>query len=163
MRHSLKQRFIALLLLMAYTITGTSVMPAAMALAAWIDGSHSLIVSQSENGMRLTLHHRSDAYTPEVNDHHNALARVLVRLCKASDAGDHQLVSSQFDSSASSEREEIARAAKEAPQVNLAATFQLTLIAINPARDTTRASGFKEVQMPRHRIRPMLATVQLLI
>jgi hypothetical protein len=163
MRHSLKQRFIALTLLMAYTITGTSVMPAAMALAAWIDGSHSLVVSQSESGMKLTLHHRSDAYTPEVNDHHNALARVLVRLCKASDAGDHQLVSSQFDSSANSVREDLARAAKEAPQVNQAATFQLTLIAINPARDTTRSSGFKEVQMPLHRILPMLATVQLMI
>jgi hypothetical protein len=86
-----------------------------------------------------------------------------VRLCKASDAGDHQLVSAQFDSSSRGEREDIARATKEAPQVNLAATFQLTLIAINPARDTTRASGFKEVQTPRHRIRPMLATVQLLI
>jgi len=163
MRHSLKQRFIALLLLMVYTITGTSVMPAAMALAAWIDGSHSLAVAHSESGVRLTLHHSRSAYTPEVADHQNTLARVLVSFSKASEAGDHQLVSSQFDSSASSEREDIARATKEAPQLNHAATFQLMLTTFNPARDTTRASGFNVVHTPRHSIRPMLAAVQLLI
>lgn len=163
MRHSLKQRFIAFMLLMAYTITGTSVMPAAMALGAWIDGSHSVLVSPSENGLRLTLHHRRDAYTPEVNDHHNALARVLVRLCKASDAGDHQLVAAQFDSSARGERVDMARATKEAPPVNLAATWQLTLVAIHLVRETIRARDFNEPPRPGCRIGPMLATVKLLI
>lgn len=163
MQHSLKQRIIALVLLMAYTITGTSVMPAAIALAAWIDGSHSLVVSQSESGVRLTLHHSSSAYTPEVADHQNTLARVLVSFCKASDAGDHQLVSAQFDSSTNSGREDIARTSKEAPQENIAATFQLTLIAIQPARDTIHNSGCKEPPVRRPGIGSMLATVQLLI
>jgi hypothetical protein len=163
MRHSLKQRFIALLLLMAYTITGTSVMPAAVALGAWIDDSHSLIVSKSENGVRITLHHRSDDYTPEVNDHRNALARVLVSLCTSSDEGDHQLVSSQFDSRISIERDDLCRFITGTPQVNHAATFQLTLLTFIPTHGTTRVSGFMEVQTPRHSIRPMLATVQLLI
>lgn len=159
----MKQRFIALVLLMAYTITGTSVMPAAIALAAWIDGSHSLVVSQSESGVRLTLHHSSSAYTPEVADHQNTLARVLVSFCKASDAGDHQLVSAQFDSSTDSEREDITRATKEAPKENLAGTFHLTLIAIQPARDTIHTSGYKEPPVGRPGISSMLDTVRLLI
>ncbi|MDZ4288984.1 MAG: hypothetical protein U0984_13540, partial [Prosthecobacter sp.] len=58
MRHSLKQRFIAFVLLMAYTITGTSALPAVLTCIASIDGSHAVFVTQSPQGTRLMLHHR---------------------------------------------------------------------------------------------------------
>jgi len=163
MRHSFQQRVIALILLMAYTITGTSILPAAMVLAAGIDDSHTVIVSHSDAGTRLTLHHRSNDYTPALADHRSSLARALVSLCKVSDAGDHLLSSSQIKSNADKERETLNHLANHDAGVNAAATFLLSLTAPQPIRDTTRVLVFQEWHIRPQSITPMLACVQLLI
>ena len=98
MRLSLLQRLTALMLLMAYTVTGTSVMPAMMALAAWMDGEHEVVISQSESGTSVTLHHVEGSYTPDVEDHQKMLGKFLVSFCRAAVEGDHQMKASRCDS-----------------------------------------------------------------
>lgn len=163
MSHSLKHRFIALLLLMAYTVTGTSVLPAVMAGVAGLDGGHVVLVAQSEHGTRLTLHHRDHEFTPSVTDHEGALARTLVSLCHASESGDHQFNSTRADTGTRVERDAAACAVKQAPAVNLAATFQMAHTALFTARDTIRAGGYHEAPPPHQGVRRVRASVQLLI
>jgi hypothetical protein len=133
MRFTSFQRLIASLLLTAYAVTGTSIMPAALALMAWMDGGHSVRVVQSETGTRVTLHHNSDDYTPDVEDHSSTLARVLVSLCSASDSGDHQMTSSSIEAGTRLEREEHGSSVRKVPELNLPATFQHRL-TLQPMR-----------------------------
>ncbi len=112
MRQRPALRLTALLLLMAYVISGTSVMPGSIALAAGIEGSHAVYVSESEHGTRVMLHHtRESGYTPCVGDHRTALARLIVSLSNRSPQGDHQIVSAQCDSGPNVERQKAAREA----------------------------------------------------
>jgi hypothetical protein len=83
-------RFTALLLLAAHLVTGTSALPALAALAAGLEGSHAVIVVQSQHGTKIFLHHEHE-FTPRVADHKSHLARWIVRLCKNSGVGDHLL------------------------------------------------------------------------
>jgi hypothetical protein len=163
MRFSLQQRLIASVLLMAYAITGTAIMPAAMALAAWVDGSHSVVVSQSAEGTQLTLHHRQNEFTPSVEDHQNTLARVLVSFCKASEGGDHQLKSGHIDTTSKTERESHRDAIKRTPQLNLIETCGLLLSFQFPASATLYPLRYADLTVTHLGISPMLATVQLLI
>lgn len=163
MRFSLQQRLIAFVLLMAYAITGTAIMPAAMAFAAWLDGSHSVLVSQSEEGTQLTLHHRQNEFTPTVADHQNTLARVLVSFCKASEGGDHQLKSGYIDTTSKNERESHQDVIKRTPPLNLTETCDLLLSFLFPASATLRPLSYPDIPVNHLGITPMLATVQLLI
>lgn len=163
MRFSLQQRLIASVVLMAYAITGTAIMPAAMALAAWVDGSHTVMVSQSAEGTQLTLHHRTGAYTPSIQDHQTALARVIVSLCKASDGGDHQLKSGRIDRTTQGARESQQDAIKRTPQINLTETCELLLSFQFPTSAMMRSSSYPDLPVIQQGISPMLATVQLLI
>lgn len=163
MRPASVQRLIASLLLMAYAITGTSIMPAAMALMAWMDGGHSVMVVQSETGTRVTLHHRSDDYTPDIEDHRSPLARVLVSICSASDSGDHQMTSSSIEAGTRLERDEQGSTVKKAPELNFPATIQHRL-TLQPLRHEVRhtALALDETQMKTDSLRT-LSTVRLLI
>jgi hypothetical protein len=163
MRFSLQQRLIAFVVLMAYAITGTAIMPAVMALAAWVDGSHTVMVSQSAEGTQLTLHHRTGAYTPSVGDHQSPLARAIVSLCKASDGGDHQLKSGQIDTTTQGARESQQDAVKRTPQINLTETCELLLSFQFPTSAMMRPSSYPDLPVIQQGISPMLATVQLLI
>jgi hypothetical protein len=163
MRFTSVQRLIASLLLMAYAITGTSVMPAALALMASMDGGHSVSVVQSETGTRVVLHHRSDEYTPEIEDHRSPLARVLVSICSASDSGDHQMTSSSIEAGTRLEREQQGSQVKKAPELNFPATIQhrLTLLPLRHEAPHT-APGLDEPPLMTDSLRT-LATVRLLI
>lgn len=163
MRFTPFQRLIACLLLMAYAITGTSIIPAAMALMAWMDGGHSVRVVQSETGTRVTLHHNSDDYTPDVEDHSSPLARVLVSLCSASDSGDHQMTTSSIEAGTRLERDEQGSSVRKAPELNLPATFQHRL-TLQPMRHQERhtAPGLDEPPLMKDGLRT-LSTVRLLI
>ena len=114
MRHSLLKRLTALLLLMAHAITGTSALPALTTLAADLEGSHAVMVSQSQHGTQVVLHHRPHEYTPAVDDHKHALARMLVRLCRTSEEGDHKLSVEALSSGLAEEKEKQARGKKQA-------------------------------------------------
>jgi hypothetical protein len=163
MQFSLQQRLIAFLVLMAYAMTGTAIMPATMALAAWVDGSHTILVSQSDEGTQLTLHHRSDEFTPAIEDHPKTLARVIVSLCKGSEGGDHQLKSGHIDTTAQKERDEHQDAIKSRPSYNLTETRELLLSFQFPTSATTRPCGDADRPASQQDLAPMLATVQLLI
>lgn len=158
------QRLIALLLLMAYTITGTSALPAAIAVLAAVDGGHEVLIGQTENGVRVTLHHRPGEYTPCLADHHHALTRALVSLCRSSGQGDHQLSSARFETNAESEKKSLAHAAKQPAPVNTAATLLLCQIFTATARATSR-QGMTTIMPMLHgpAQRPVLTTVQMLM
>ncbi|MES2598202.1 MAG: hypothetical protein V4662_22905 [Verrucomicrobiota bacterium] len=113
MRHSLLKRLTGLLLLLAHAITGTSALPAITTLAADLEGSHAVMVSQGEQGTQIVLHHRPHEYTPEVDDHSNAIARVLVRLCNTSHEGDHRLSTEALSSGLTEETVKQVRAKKQ--------------------------------------------------
>ena len=158
------QRLIALLLLMAYTITGTSALPAAIAVLAAVDGGHEVLIGQTENGVRVTLHHRPGEYTPCLADHHHALTRVLVRLCSSSRQGDHQLASSRFESTADSEKKCLARVSKRPAPVNMAATLLLCQAFTDTARATSRQGVYTFMPVQHGpAFRSMLSTVQMLV
>lgn len=163
MRTSWQLRFIASLVLMAYAITGTAIMPAAMALVAWMDGSHSVLISQSEEGTQLTLHHRQDAFTPAVEDHQNALTRAIVSLCRASEGGDHQLKSGRIDASSSNSRGSSEDVVKRVPELNVIQTTELLLSFRFPASVMTRPLPVVDLSVTTTSLAPLLATVQLLI
>lgn len=162
MKRPVHQRLIALALLVAYAITGTSVMPAMVAMAAWIDGSHSVVVAQSEEGMEVTLHHRKDQYTPRVSDHDNSLTKLLVSMCKASDAGDHQMRTAHVSSNANI-RDAVERQIQKSPTLNFQETHILSLSTSWPLRDVTRVILVQDIHEKCLHPRPIPATVQLLI
>lgn len=163
MRHTLKQRIIALVLLMVYTITGTAVMPAAVALAAWVDGSHAVVVSSSLEGTQVRLQHRSDEFTPAIDDHGSALARMIVSFCHASSRGDHQICSSQLDTSVSVERDSFERINVLPAQVDLAKAWHHPQIMPSNVPATLISSRFQESRLSHSDIRQMLATVRLMV
>jgi hypothetical protein len=92
-------RPIAALLLLAYLVSGTSVVPGLIAAAAAIDGSHNVMVGKSSDGISLTLRHRSGDFTPGINDHSSPLARAVVAMTKSSNTGDHTLLTQQMEDS----------------------------------------------------------------
>lgn len=119
-------RLVALLLSLAYTSTGTSMLPGVVMTAAWADGSHEVRIVQSEHGMQVRLHHGDEEnFTPEVADHPSAFTRVLVRMCAPAREGDHNLSTQCVSGSALVSREDAMRATKPPPAVNLTATIEL--------------------------------------
>ena len=161
MQNALHQRSIALVLLVAYAITGTSIVPALASFAAMLDGSHTVMVQQSEQGTRLTLLHERTHYTPRVDDHGGALARLVVSMCVASDTGSHELDSSHISSNSRAERDLEVVDGKTAPQFNWQAThalpdFRLSCDVSRGKRDDP------ELHVPCH-FRIALSAVRLLI
>lgn len=138
MQNALHQRFIAMVLLVAYAITGTSLLPALVSLAAALDGSHTVQVRRSEQGTTLTLLHRQADYTPQVDDHRNSVARLIVSMCKASEAGSHELSSSCISTGSLVGRDADDREVKNAAQVNCQATRALVFSSRHPVGDTSR-------------------------
>lgn len=161
MQNALHQRSIALVLLVAYAITGTSLVPALASFAAMLDGSHMVMVRQSEQGTRLTLLHESANYTPRVDDHGGALARLVVSMCAASDTGSHELDSSHISARSSAERDLEVLDGKSAPQFNWQATHALPDFRLS--YDVSRGKRDEpELQIPCH-FRVALSAVRLLI
>jgi len=159
----LKQRLIALLLLMAYTITGTSIMPAALALAAWVEGSHAVMIRQTDAGTSVTLHHRRGTYTPDVSDHQSSLAKVLVSFCRSSEAGDHQLSVSRCVSTTTTYRETLEKCIKASVEVNHAATFQFSIIMPSHRHAMMHEPVWHQSTLLKNGLPRMLTTVRLLI
>ncbi|MBK8091606.1 MAG: hypothetical protein IPK32_06370 [Verrucomicrobiaceae bacterium] len=135
MTSSFTQRFIACVLLMAYAMTGTSILPGVVAVMAALDGSHQMHVIGAEKGIGLLLEHRAGQYTPEVRDHRNLLGQVATSLCRSQQGGTHQFDSSRLSDSGRIEREH-ARDDLSAPKMQI-----LTSTWFGPAFSFSRSTG----------------------
>lgn len=159
----LVHRLIAALLLLAYASTSTSLMPAVMTLLAEVEGSHESRVHLGESGAQVVLHHRQSEFTPAVNDHHCALARVLVSFCQSDREGDHQMTTAQLAGSAGVERVEISKARSVDELFNAQATTEWQhLLHISQPR-VTRDNVFAPRVSISHQPPSLLTTIQLLI
>ncbi|MCA1962321.1 MAG: hypothetical protein LDL31_00065 [Prosthecobacter sp.] len=116
MRLSLLQRLIYCIVLTAYAVTGTAVMPALMAIAAGIEGSHQVAVTETGHGVHLAMRHLKGSFTPAVSDHPSQTARLLVSLCKSTEQGDHLLCSEQFSAIANQNESQNQRITRAEPQ-----------------------------------------------
>lgn len=159
----MQQRFTALILLMVYAITGTSLMPAMMLMLATFDGSHAIQVRQSDQGTQLLLHHKVGDYTPQVCDHQNTLAKFIVSMCRPNTEGDHKMISAHVASSVNSERDLLLKTAvKNSPMLNYLATSSLVLWVPKPDTPSFVKGLVRDEPVFRQR-QLSLATVQLLI
>lgn len=158
----LSHRILASILLMAYAITGTAIMPAVMVMMANLDGSHGVQVQESENGTQLVLRHSTGHYTPRVEDHSENLARVLVSMSAPDSHGDHSLVSAHVKGSITSARDLLELMVKNTPALNYTATACLVISVPSSVRhDPLPLCLSAESCLPKSK--PVLATVQLLI
>lgn len=155
----LYHRIIAALVLMAYAITGTSLMPVAVVMLAALDGSHDVVIRQSEQGTQLVLHHRVHEFTPQLTDHRKCMARVLVSLCRPNQEGDHQLVSAHVTSTACLD---VMPSISPPVALNAEATLALKFSLECPVRDMIRAPMTTKEFWISHQP-PLLSTIQLLI
>ena len=156
-------RFTALLLLVAYAITGTSVMTAAAAMLADLDGSHEMIVLESDQSTQIVLHHREGAETPEVADHVNASLRVLVCFCREDQNGDHHFSSVHLTSVASTERHIVADVMLHPVSINFEATQTLRHSFEQQVRDMIRHQIKRDPEHKTSDWRSSKMAVQLLI
>ena len=131
-------RIIAALVLMAYAITGTSLVTAVAVVLAELDGSHDVMISESAQGMQLVLHHRHGEYTPQTKDHSKCMARVLVSFCRQDQEGDHCLSPAHVSSTAITERFNAAKSGSLPLTLNLNATLALILSLELPVCDMIR-------------------------
>jgi hypothetical protein len=131
-------RIIAALVLMAYAITGTSLLPAVAVALAELDGSHDVMISASAQGMQLVLHHRHGEYTPQTKDHSKCMARVLVSFCRQDQEGDHRLAPAHVTSTAFTERFNAAKSGSPLVSLNIHATRALMRSLELPVRDMIR-------------------------
>ncbi len=163
MRSLLHQRLIALLLLVAYAITGTSLLPAVVSLAATAEGSHAVQVGRSAASTQVVLHHRAAEYTPATNDHATPLARLIVSLCRPSAEGDHSLSIQSMSGSLLVSRDEVKREIKDTPALNLPATVAWVATQLFPVcsmQPVVPACFAAADKLSQQRV---LATVRLLI
>lgn len=163
MRLSLLHRLTGLLLLMAHAITGTSALPAITTLAADLEGSHEVFVSQGEQGTQVLLHHRPHEYTPEVYDHDDPLTRTIVRMCRTSQEGDHKLSTEAMSSGRAEDKEKQARAKRQPTAGSIiTSTSWAHRSAMLPARGI-RAGFGRDQGMTARTLRAILSSVRLMV
>jgi hypothetical protein len=125
MRQRLIHRLIAVLLLTAYGVVGTSALPAVLAFVAAWDSSHQLVVRESKDGFEIALHHQSGCMTPDVSDHDSDIAKWLVSLSKPTQQGDHLVVCPDAITATTAHESLLkARVLKSAALENLYATLE---------------------------------------
>lgn len=159
------QRLICLGLLLAYAVAGTAIVPAAVLTLATVDGGHATFVNESSEGTQLILHHRPSHRTPKVGDHASAAARLVVRLCRPADEGDHLVISPHVTGKITTASDKEMRQLQGNSVRNDQATSHFVL-AMNSChvRDMTCAvSGWNPHVSGMRQLRQVLATVQLLI
>lgn len=154
-------RIIAALLLMAHAVTGTSLLPGAVAALADLEGSHQGLISIGRGETRVILHHTRD-FTPEVGDHQHCLARFIVRFCQADQAGDHQMTTAGVAGSFEEKRPEAGKVRSVHELTNLPATNAwLSLQPVSQSafhRERTRRQ-----QPPLSQVPHSVMTVRILV
>ncbi len=160
------QSWIAALLLVAYTVTGTSLLPGLVSLAAMIDGSHELLIAEASTGTTLTLHHRPDDFTPRATDHSNTAARVLTAFCAIDSKGDHRLSTSRLKSLCTSPAESAhapSLAAKAVVENEQATILLATTLRLAPQDFGEQIAAPTTGMVPLLPLMERLSTVQILV
>lgn len=160
---SLSNRFTALFLLVAYVITGTPVLTGTAVILADLDGSHEMIIQESNQTTQIVLHHRAGAETPEVADHANASLRVLVCFCREDQNGDHHFSSAHLTSVAFAERHFVADDVIHPVSINFQATETLRHSFEQQVRDMIRHHASRDWEQDTIEWQPSMMAVQLLI
>jgi hypothetical protein len=163
MRLPIHQRLIAFLLVLAYASTSTAAVPALVGWAAALEGSHTVNVAKSASGMQITLHHVRGDFTPKIADHQNALARVMVSLCKASQSGDHHLDASQLKDGPSACRDRLVDSSLAAWPASAWPEQSRHALPLSLALMNNRVLKARQSHDIRHRAPACLATILMLI
>lgn len=90
MRNSrgLLHRLWAAVCLAAYLGVATSLLPALVALVAWADGDHRVMMAAGENGVSIVLRHGEAGSRTSAEHEHCPVSRTLVLLAKTPDTAD---------------------------------------------------------------------------
>lgn len=152
-------RIIAALVLMAYAITGTSLVPALELVLAEFDGRHEVLIRESAGGTQIVLHHRAGEFTPCVADHEYGVTRVLVSLCSSDQEGDHNINSARVSSTT---RLDVTPSISHSVALNVEATHALILSLKRSARGMIRVPVISKEFWISHQP-TLLSTTQLLI
>lgn len=154
-------RIIAALLLMAYAVTGTSLIPGTVAALADLEGSHQGLISVGRGETRIILHH-SSGFTPAVGDHQHCLARLIVRFCRASHTGDHQMTTAVVAGSLDEKRPEVCSIRSVHELTNLPATDAWR--SAQPVSQTAfHRDRIHRQQPPLSQVPPSILTARLLV
>jgi hypothetical protein len=156
-------RFSALLLLLAYAITGTPVLKASSAMLADLDGSHEMFVLESDQITQIVLHPREGAETLEVADHINASLRILLCFCGEDQNGDHHFSPLHLTSIDSAERHLVAEEVIHPVSINFEATQTLRHSFEKQVRYMFRHQMTRDRQQRESDWRATMAGVQLVI
>ena len=156
-------RFSALLLLLAYAITGTPVLKASSAMLADLDGSHEMFVLESDQITQIVLHPREGAETLEVADHINASLRILLCFCGEDQNGDHHFSSVHLTSVAFAERHLVVEEVIQPVSINFEATQTLRHSFEQQLRDMFRHQMIRDREQSESDWRAAVTGVQLLI
>jgi hypothetical protein len=157
---------IAALLLGAYALTGTSILPALVTLMARFDGSHSVSVNFTESGIHLSLSHQNGNFTPTPADHQNTSGQWVTRFCRTTSSSNHEFNSHQFSPRIGSDSD-LDLTAKPAPTPSLNHGASMVLALLAPSRNLASFNPCQSFadsrQVPLPSQWPMTATVQLLL
>jgi hypothetical protein len=90
MRNSrgLLHRLWAVVCLATYLGVATSLMPALVALVAWVDGDHRVMMASGENGVSIVLRHGEAGSRTGAEHAHCPVSRTLVLLAETPDTAD---------------------------------------------------------------------------
>lgn len=90
MRNSrgLPHRLWAAVCLATYLVVATSLMPALVALVAWADGDHRVLMASGENGVSVVLRHGEAGSRTGAEHAHCPVSRTLVLLAEPSATAD---------------------------------------------------------------------------
>lgn len=160
------QRSIACAVLLSYMAGGTPVIPTLAAVAAGMDGSHAVMLAETESGTCLVLHHQPGCCTPRVKDHANPLTRVLVALSRLDSHRDHQFTAAHFSSGSVPLRDDLTNESRNTANATTQPPPLLLTAVLWNAREVSRVpvppdEGADDAL--RRQSRRALASVQLLV
>lgn len=159
-------QLIAIFLLGAYALTGTSILPALVTLLARLDGSHLVSVNLTESGIHLCLNHQNGNFTPTPADHQNTSGQWVTHFCRTNSSSNHEFNSHQFSPRIGSDSDlDLTAKPAPTPSLNHGASMVLSLLAPSRNLDSFNpCQSFADSrQVPLPSQWPMTATVQLLL
>lgn len=86
--HSMLQRFLALICLVAYTVGASPLLGALVAAAGATEADHQLVVASTAEGEKVVFHH-VDAAHKSLTRHGNWYCKELMLACDLNGEGDH--------------------------------------------------------------------------
>ena len=157
---------IAVVLLGAYALTGTAILPALVTLLARFDGTHLVSVNFTDSGVHLSLNHQNGDFTPSPAEHQNTAGQWVTRFCKTNSSSNHEFNSHQFSPRIAPDSDlDLTAKPTPTPSLNHGASMVLALLAPSRNLDSFNpCQSFADSRpIPLPSQWPMTATVQLLL